>query len=99
MRSTTKARPKDSPAMRDASPTVVLVPGIGMFSFGKNKTESRITGEFYLNAIGVMQGAGALGGWRAVHRTFRRRDRRRLRARSKCHANYVALPSQRGLPD
>ncbi len=52
---------KDSPAVRDASATVVLVPGIGMFSFGKNKTESRITGEFYTNAIGVMQGAGALG--------------------------------------
>jgi rhamnose utilization protein RhaD (predicted bifunctional aldolase and dehydrogenase)/NAD(P)-dependent dehydrogenase (short-subunit alcohol dehydrogenase family) len=52
---------EDSPALRDASPTVVLVPGIGMFSFGKNKTESRITGEFYINAIGVMQGAGALG--------------------------------------
>jgi rhamnose utilization protein RhaD (predicted bifunctional aldolase and dehydrogenase)/NAD(P)-dependent dehydrogenase (short-subunit alcohol dehydrogenase family) len=51
----------DSPAVRDASPTVVLVPGVGMFSFGKNKTESRITGEFYTNAIGVMQGAGALG--------------------------------------
>jgi rhamnose utilization protein RhaD (predicted bifunctional aldolase and dehydrogenase)/NAD(P)-dependent dehydrogenase (short-subunit alcohol dehydrogenase family) len=50
-----------SPAIRDASPTVVLVPGVGMFSFGKNKTESRITGEFYTNAIGVMQGAGALG--------------------------------------
>ncbi len=52
---------KDSPAVRDASPTVVLIPGVGMFSFGKNKTESRITGEFYINAIGVMQGAGALG--------------------------------------
>jgi rhamnose utilization protein RhaD (predicted bifunctional aldolase and dehydrogenase)/NAD(P)-dependent dehydrogenase (short-subunit alcohol dehydrogenase family) len=52
---------KDSPTLRDASPTVVLVPGLGMFSFGKNKTESRITGEFYLNAIGVMKGAGALG--------------------------------------
>lgn len=51
----------DSPALRDASPTVVLIPGVGMFSFGKNKTESRITGEFYINAIGVMQGAGALG--------------------------------------
>ena len=51
----------DSPAIRDASPTVVLIPGVGMFSFGKNKTESRITGEFYTNAIGVMQGAGALG--------------------------------------
>jgi rhamnose utilization protein RhaD (predicted bifunctional aldolase and dehydrogenase)/NAD(P)-dependent dehydrogenase (short-subunit alcohol dehydrogenase family) len=52
----------DSPAQRDASPTVVLLPGIGMFTFGKNKTEARLTGEFYINAIGVMQGAGALGG-------------------------------------
>lgn len=52
---------KDSPAIRDASPTVVLIPGIGMFSFGKNKPESRITGEFYINAIRVMQGAGSLG--------------------------------------
>ena len=51
----------DSPAVRDASPTVVLLPGVGMFSFGKSKTEARITGEFYINAIGVMQGAGALG--------------------------------------
>jgi rhamnose utilization protein RhaD (predicted bifunctional aldolase and dehydrogenase)/NAD(P)-dependent dehydrogenase (short-subunit alcohol dehydrogenase family) len=53
---------KDSPAIRDASPTVVLVPGVGMFTFGKNKTESRLTGEFYTNAIHVMQGAGSLGG-------------------------------------
>jgi len=52
---------KDSPAIRDASPTVVLVPGVGMFSFGKNKTESRVAGEFYINAIGVMRGAGKLG--------------------------------------
>jgi rhamnose utilization protein RhaD (predicted bifunctional aldolase and dehydrogenase)/NAD(P)-dependent dehydrogenase (short-subunit alcohol dehydrogenase family) len=57
----TKHAVKDSPAVRDASPMVVLAPGVGMFSFGKNKTESRITGEFYTNAIGVMQGAGALG--------------------------------------
>ena len=52
---------KDSPAVRDASPTVVLVPGVGMFSFGKSRTEARVTGEFYINAIGVMQGAGSLG--------------------------------------
>ena len=51
----------DSPALRDASPTVVLIPGVGMFSFGKNKTEARITGEFYTNAIHVMEGASALG--------------------------------------
>jgi len=51
----------DSPALRDPSPTVVLVPGVGMFSFGKNKTEARITGEFYTNAIHVMEGASGLG--------------------------------------
>lgn len=56
----TKHALPDSPAMRDASPTVVLVPGIGMFSFGKNKAESRITGEFYINAIHVMEGAGGM---------------------------------------
>jgi rhamnose utilization protein RhaD (predicted bifunctional aldolase and dehydrogenase)/NAD(P)-dependent dehydrogenase (short-subunit alcohol dehydrogenase family) len=49
-----------SPAIRDASPTVVLIPGLGMFSFGKNKTEARIVGEFYTNAIHVMEGASVL---------------------------------------
>jgi NAD(P)-dependent dehydrogenase (short-subunit alcohol dehydrogenase family) len=49
-----------SPALRDASPAVVLIPGLGMFSFGKNKTEARITGEFYTNAIHVMEGASLL---------------------------------------
>jgi rhamnose utilization protein RhaD (predicted bifunctional aldolase and dehydrogenase)/NAD(P)-dependent dehydrogenase (short-subunit alcohol dehydrogenase family) len=50
----------DSPKMRDPNPTVVLIPGIGIFSFGKNKTEARVTGEFYTNAIHVMEGASAL---------------------------------------
>jgi rhamnose utilization protein RhaD (predicted bifunctional aldolase and dehydrogenase)/NAD(P)-dependent dehydrogenase (short-subunit alcohol dehydrogenase family) len=49
-----------SPAIRDASPAIVLIPGLGMFSFGKNKTEARITGEFYTNAIHVMEGASLL---------------------------------------
>jgi rhamnulose-1-phosphate aldolase/alcohol dehydrogenase len=52
----------DSPAIRDPNPTVVLVPGVGMFSFGKSKTEARITGEFYANAIHVMEGATGLDG-------------------------------------
>jgi len=50
----------DSPALRDASPTIVLIQGLGMFSFGKSKTEARITGEFYTNAIHVMEGASLL---------------------------------------
>jgi rhamnose utilization protein RhaD (predicted bifunctional aldolase and dehydrogenase)/NAD(P)-dependent dehydrogenase (short-subunit alcohol dehydrogenase family) len=51
----------DSPALRAPEPTVVLVPGVGLFSFGKSKTEARITAEFYVNAIHVMEGATALG--------------------------------------
>ncbi|MFI6263840.1 bifunctional aldolase/short-chain dehydrogenase [Micromonospora sp. NPDC051006] len=46
-----------SPPMRGADPAVVLVPGVGMFSFGQNKQTARVAGEFYLNAINVMRGA------------------------------------------
>lgn len=49
-----------SPAMRDPNPTVVLIPGIGMIAFGKNKSESRVTAEFYNCAIAVMRGAEAI---------------------------------------
>jgi rhamnulose-1-phosphate aldolase/alcohol dehydrogenase len=51
---------KDSPAMRGADPAIVLVPGVGMFSFGANKQTARVAGEFYLNAINVMRGAEAI---------------------------------------
>ncbi|GAA2736820.1 bifunctional rhamnulose-1-phosphate aldolase/short-chain dehydrogenase [Actinocorallia aurantiaca] len=47
----------ESPAMRGADPAIVLVPGIGMFSFGANKQTARVAGEFYVNAINVMRGA------------------------------------------
>ncbi|HEU4808923.1 MAG TPA: bifunctional aldolase/short-chain dehydrogenase [Homoserinimonas sp.] len=47
----------DSPAMRGADPLIVLVPGVGMFSYGANKQTARVAGEFYLNAINVMRGA------------------------------------------
>ena len=82
---------KDSPAVRDASPTVVLVPGVGMFSFGKNKTESRITGEFYINAIGVMQGAGALGAGVDCN-DIPQAGPAASADQFTVHANYVALP-------
>jgi rhamnose utilization protein RhaD (predicted bifunctional aldolase and dehydrogenase)/NAD(P)-dependent dehydrogenase (short-subunit alcohol dehydrogenase family) len=82
---------KDSPALRDASPTVVLVPGVGMFSFGKNKTESRITGEFYTNAIGVMQGAGALGAG-VDCKEIPQAGSAASADQFTMHANYVALP-------
>ncbi|MBL3699334.1 bifunctional aldolase/short-chain dehydrogenase [Leucobacter luti] len=49
-----------SPAMRGADPLIVLVPGVGMFSFGANKQTARVAGEFYVNAINVMRGAESL---------------------------------------
>ncbi len=50
----------DSPPMRGADPAIVLVPGVGMFSFGSNKQTARVAGEFYVNAINVMRGAEAV---------------------------------------
>jgi len=50
----------DSPPMRGADPAIVLVPGVGMFSFGPGKQAARVAGEFYVNAINVMRGAEAL---------------------------------------
>jgi rhamnose utilization protein RhaD (predicted bifunctional aldolase and dehydrogenase)/NAD(P)-dependent dehydrogenase (short-subunit alcohol dehydrogenase family) len=81
----------NSPKQRDASPTVVLVPGVGMFAFGKNKAESRVTGEFYTNAIGVMQGAGALGGNTPCN-SVPQASARIPSDRFTVHENYVALP-------
>lgn len=57
---------EDSPAMRDPSPTVVLIPGIGMIAWGKNKSESRVTAEFYNCAIEVMRGAEAISEYTAL---------------------------------
>jgi len=50
----------DSPPMRGADPAIVLVPGVGMFSFGANKQTARVAGEFYVNAVNVMRGAEAV---------------------------------------
>ena len=51
---------KDSPAIRGADPLIILVPGVGMFSYGKDKQTARVAGEFYVNAINVMRGAEAI---------------------------------------
>ena len=56
----------DSPAMRDPSPTVILIPGVGMVAWGKNKSESRVTAEFYNCAIEVMRGAEAISEYTAL---------------------------------
>lgn len=81
----------DSPAVRDANPTVVLIPGVGMFTFGKTKTESRITGEFYVNAIHVMEGASALSG-KTIPEVLPQAGPAAPTSAFQVHSNYVALP-------
>ena len=56
----------DSPAMRGADPAIVLVPGVGMFSFGATKQTARVAGEFYVNAINVMRGAEAVSSYAPI---------------------------------
>ncbi|MGC2939492.1 MULTISPECIES: bifunctional aldolase/short-chain dehydrogenase [unclassified Brevibacterium] len=56
----------DSPAMRGADPAIILVPGVGMFSFGADKQTARVAGEFYINAINVMRGAEALSSYAPI---------------------------------
>jgi hypothetical protein len=51
---------EDSPPMRDPNPVVILCPGIGMFTFAKDKQTARVAAEFYINAINVMKGAEAI---------------------------------------
>ncbi|MAT18538.1 MAG: bifunctional rhamnulose-1-phosphate aldolase/short-chain dehydrogenase [Leifsonia sp.] len=90
---------KDSPAMRGADPAIVLVPGVGMFSFGANKQTARVAGEFYLNAINVMRGAESISTYTPIS------DREKFRIeywaleeaklqrmpKPKTHATRVAL--------
>lgn len=56
----------DSPAMRDPNPTVILIPGLGMIAWGKDKSESRVTAEFYNCAVEVMRGAEAIDEYTAL---------------------------------
>ncbi len=58
--------PVDSPPMRGADPAIVLLPGVGMFSFGANKQTARVAGEYYLNAINVMRGAEAISRYEPI---------------------------------
>lgn len=57
---------ENSPALRGADPAIVLVPGVGMFSFGKDKQTARVAGEFYINAINVMRGAEAISSYAPI---------------------------------
>ena len=58
----------DSPAIRDPNPVVILYPGVGMFTFAKNKQTARVASEFYINAINVMRGAEAISSYTALPR-------------------------------
>jgi rhamnose utilization protein RhaD (predicted bifunctional aldolase and dehydrogenase)/NAD(P)-dependent dehydrogenase (short-subunit alcohol dehydrogenase family) len=82
----------DSPKLRDANPSVVIIPGLGLFAFGKNKKEARITSEFFINAIHVMAGATALDGGGAPPNPIPQAKRQEDSAHFKSLFNYVALP-------
>jgi rhamnose utilization protein RhaD (predicted bifunctional aldolase and dehydrogenase)/NAD(P)-dependent dehydrogenase (short-subunit alcohol dehydrogenase family) len=82
-----------SPALRDPNASVVLIPGLGMFTFGKNKTEARITAEFYINAIHVMAGATALESGPAPA-VLPQAKSEEAAAGFLSFRNYVALPQR-----
>ena len=80
-----------SPKLRDANPSVVVIPGVGLFGFGKSKKEARITTDFFINAIHVMAGANTLEDSQVAHPLphARRPDQS---AQFESFHNYVALP-------
>lgn len=61
-------RHPNSPAMRDPNPVIIIYPGVGMFSFAKDKQTTRVASEFYVNAINVMRGAEAISGYTSLPR-------------------------------
>src|SRR5215831_4734518 len=81
----------DSPKLRDSNPSVVVIPGLGLFGFGKNKKEARITTEFFINAIHVMAGANALEDGEIPHPFPQARTAEQSKQFTQFH-NYVALP-------
>jgi len=81
----------DSPKLRDSNPSVVVIPGLGLFGFGKNKKEARITTEFFINAIHVMAGANALEEGGAEDPLPQARTAEQSKLFRQFH-NYVALP-------
>jgi rhamnose utilization protein RhaD (predicted bifunctional aldolase and dehydrogenase)/NAD(P)-dependent dehydrogenase (short-subunit alcohol dehydrogenase family) len=81
-----------SPKLRDANPSIVLIPGLGLFAFGKSKREARITSEFFINAIHVMAGASALDDSGKTPTTFPQAKTPDDSKNFKSLCNYVALP-------
>lgn len=90
---------KNSPPMRGADPAIVLVPGVGMFSFGADKQTARVAGEFYVNAINVMHGAEAVSTYRPVAEADKfaveywqlEEDKLKRRPKPKALAGRIAL--------
>src|SRR5580658_2880757 len=93
-----------TPPMRGADPTIVLVPGVGMFSFGADAQTARVAGEFYLNAINVMRGAEAVSVYQPIpeREKFRieywqlEEDKLRRRPKPKPLAGRIALVTGAG---
>ncbi|MGW0312548.1 bifunctional aldolase/short-chain dehydrogenase [Streptomyces flavidovirens] len=83
----------DSPAMRGADPAIVLVPGVGMFSFGKDKQTARVAGEFYVNAINVMRGAEAV----SVYAPIEEREKFRIEYWALEEAKLQRMPRPKPL--
>jgi rhamnose utilization protein RhaD (predicted bifunctional aldolase and dehydrogenase)/NAD(P)-dependent dehydrogenase (short-subunit alcohol dehydrogenase family) len=83
---------KDSPALRDSNPSVVVIPGLGLFGFGKDKREARITSEFFVNAIHVMAGANGLEDADGKSGPAPQARRAEQAGEFKSYRNYVALP-------
>jgi len=89
----------ESPAMRGADPAIVLIPGVGMFSYGKDKQTARVAGEFYINAINVMRGAEALSSYAPIDESEKFRieywalEEAKLQRlpKPKSHAGRIAL--------
>ncbi|MFW0775521.1 bifunctional aldolase/short-chain dehydrogenase [Paenarthrobacter nitroguajacolicus] len=90
---------ENSPALRGADPAIVLIPGVGMFSFGKDKQTARVAGEFYINAINVMRGAEAISTYAPIEESEKFRieywalEQAKLARmpKPKSHATRIAL--------
>jgi rhamnulose-1-phosphate aldolase/alcohol dehydrogenase len=82
-----------SPPMRGADPAIVLVPGVGMFSFGKDKQTARVAGEFYVNAINVMRGAEAVSTYAPIDE----REKFRIEYWSLEEAKLQRMPQPKAL--
>ena len=89
----------NSPAIRDANPVVILYPGVGMFTFAKDKQTARVAAEFYINAINVMKGAEAISEYTSLPRQeafdieYWLLEEAKLAAHAKAQSAYrAALP-------